>query len=252
MIWDSCLSHKFSKFIYQKENFIELSQPRITYQKANNIVLTFVVEDAQNADLLKSALRNHLRTIQHLYSLLFPKIYNRTNRFGINNKLHFDFISTNWRHHKSNLVLPTPIKNKDVEQPIKNIIPEIDITQQKQQQQQQQQQQNEKEKEKILCAGKRPESYEKRVAHPFEQKPEKNNEVLTPTTTPSSKIFGNTYPFEQKSEKIMKQQQHYHRLLLSQPLLIYHKLNLLYLKQNQYGCKSCKKRAEKRSRFKNS
>ena len=246
MIWDNCLSHKFSKFIYQKENFIELSQPHITYQKANNIVLTFVVEDAQNTDLLKSALRNHLRTIQHLYSLLFPKIYSRTNRFGINNKLHFDFIFTNWRHDKSNLVLPTPIKNKDVEQPIKNIIPEIDITQQKQQQQQQQQQQNEKEKEEILWAGKRPESYEKRVAHPFEQKPEKNNEVLTPTTTPSPKIFGNTYPFEQKSEKILKQRQHYHRLLLSQPQLIYHKLNLLYQKQNQYGCKSCKKRAVKR------
>ena len=25
MIWDSCVPHKFSKFIYEKENFIELS-----------------------------------------------------------------------------------------------------------------------------------------------------------------------------------------------------------------------------------
>ena len=94
---------------------------------------------------------------------------------------------------KSNLVLPTPTKNKVVEQPIKKTIPEIDITQQ-------QQQQN-KQKEEILCAGKRPESYEKRVAHPFEQKPEKNNEVLTPPTPPLPKRFGNTYPFEQKSDK---------------------------------------------------
>ena len=94
--------------------------------------------------------------------------------------------------------MPTPTKNKVVEQPIKKIIPEIDITQQKQQQQQQQ---NVQEKEETWCAGKRPESYEKRVAHPFEQKPEKNNEVLTPPATPSSKLFGNTYPFEQKSEK---------------------------------------------------
>ena len=54
-----------------------------------------------------------------------------------------------WRHHKSNLVLPTPT-NKLVEQPIKKIIPEIDITQQKQQQKQQ----NEQEKEEILCTGK--------------------------------------------------------------------------------------------------
>ena len=130
MIWDSCVPLKFSKFIYQKENFIELSQPHITYQKANNIILKFIKEDAQNIDLLKSALRDHLRAMQYVYSLLFPKIYSRTNRFGTNNKSHFDFIFTNWSHCKSNLVLPTPTKNKVVEQPIKKIIPEIDITQQ--------------------------------------------------------------------------------------------------------------------------
>ena len=162
-----------------------------------------------------------MRTIQYNYSLLFSKIYNRTNRFGINNKSHFDFIFTNWWNEESNLVLPTPTKNKVVEQSIKKIIPENDITRQKQQQQQQQQQ-NEQEKEEILCAGKRSESFGRRVAHPFEQKSEKNDEVLEPPTTPSPKLFGNTYLFDQKSEKIMKQQQqHYHRLLLSQPLLIH-------------------------------
>ena len=88
----------------------------------------------QNIDLLKSALRDHLQKIQYVYSLLFQNIYNRTNRFGINNKSHFDFILSNWRHHKSNLVLPAPTKNNVVEEPIKKIIPETDITQQQQQQ----------------------------------------------------------------------------------------------------------------------
>ena len=45
MIWDSCVLHKFTQFIYLKEHFIELSQPHITYQKANNIVVKFVEED---------------------------------------------------------------------------------------------------------------------------------------------------------------------------------------------------------------
>ena len=44
----------------QKKKIIELNQPHITYQKANNIVVKFVEEDLQNIDLLKSALRNHL------------------------------------------------------------------------------------------------------------------------------------------------------------------------------------------------
>ena len=67
--------------------------------------------------------------------------------------------------------MSTPTKNKVAEQPTKKIIPEINITQQQEQeqeQQQQQQQQNQQQKEEILETGKRPESYEKRVAHPFE------------------------------------------------------------------------------------
>ena len=63
MVWDTCVPHKFTKFTYLKDNFIELSEPHITYQKANNIVVKFVQEDVQNIDLLKSALRNHLQTI---------------------------------------------------------------------------------------------------------------------------------------------------------------------------------------------
>ena len=92
MIWDTCVPHKFSTFIYFLKKFILLCQPHITYQKANNIVLKFIEEDLQNFELLKAALRGNLRTIQYLYSLLFPKIYNRTNKFGINNKLQFDII----------------------------------------------------------------------------------------------------------------------------------------------------------------
>ena len=82
---------KFSKLIYLKENFIDLCQPHITYQKANNIVLKFIEEDPQNFELLKATLKEHLRIIQYLYSLLFPKIYNKTNKFGINNESQFDF-----------------------------------------------------------------------------------------------------------------------------------------------------------------
>ena len=63
MVWDTCVPHKFTKFTYLKDNFIELSKPYITYQKANNIVVKFVEADVQNIDLLKSVLRNHLQTI---------------------------------------------------------------------------------------------------------------------------------------------------------------------------------------------
>ena len=35
---------------FLKDNFIELSQPHITYQKANNIVVKFVERDVKNID----------------------------------------------------------------------------------------------------------------------------------------------------------------------------------------------------------
>ena len=45
LIWNTCVPHKFSKFIYLKENFIDLCQPHITYRKVNNIALKFIQED---------------------------------------------------------------------------------------------------------------------------------------------------------------------------------------------------------------
>ena len=61
--------------------------------------------------------------------------------------------------------MSTPTKTEVAEQPTKNIIPEINITQL---QEQEQQEQNKQQKEEILVAQKRPKSCEKRVAHLLE------------------------------------------------------------------------------------
>ena len=62
------------------------------------------------------------------------------------------------------------------------------ITQQKQQQQQQ----SEQEKKEILSLEKGLKATKKELLIPLSIKPEKNNEVLTPPTTPSPKLCGNT------------------------------------------------------------
>ena len=96
----------------------------------------------QSIDFLKSASTNHLGIIQYVYLFLFPKVYNRTNRFGINNNSHFDFVVNNWKHCQNNIVLPTPTKNRVVQRSTRKNV-EIDVTQQQRQQQQQQKQQHE-------------------------------------------------------------------------------------------------------------
>ena len=92
MIWDVCVRRSFTKYVFEKDNFVELLKQGLTYQKANKIVLNFIEKDKQNIYLLKIAVKNNLKTIQFCYSTLHPNIYARTNSFGIENKTNFDFI----------------------------------------------------------------------------------------------------------------------------------------------------------------
>ena len=103
MIWDACVWRSFIKYIFEKDNFVELSKQGLTYQKANNIVLNFIEKDKQNIYLLKLAVKNNLKTIQFCYLALYPKIYARTNSFGIENKANFDFIYNEWKKNKNAL-----------------------------------------------------------------------------------------------------------------------------------------------------
>ena len=92
MIWDVCVPRSFTKYIFKEDNFTELSKQSLTYQKANNIVLSYIDKDKQkNIDLLKLAIKNNLLTIQFSYSMLYPKIYAREWK---NNKNALPFIQT--------------------------------------------------------------------------------------------------------------------------------------------------------------
>ena len=106
-MWDKCIPLKFTKFICSREIFIQLSQPYISYQKANDIVQKFIAEDNENMTLLKDSLKAHINTIQYIYLLLFPKIYSQTNNFGIKNKSNFDFVLRDWQHKKKSPVVVT-------------------------------------------------------------------------------------------------------------------------------------------------
>ena len=48
-------------------------------------------------------IKNNLPTIQFCYSTLYPKIYARTNAFGIQNKTKFDSVYSKWKKNKNAL-----------------------------------------------------------------------------------------------------------------------------------------------------
>ena len=75
------------------QNYAVISKPNVTYQKANNIVKNYLLEESNRINILKYKVEETFPLIHYIYSLLFRKIYHRTNNFRIQNKnnLHFYF-----------------------------------------------------------------------------------------------------------------------------------------------------------------
>ena len=97
---DMCVPHEFVSFILKQENYNIISQPNLTYRKANNIVKAYLFEDWNRINHLKYKIAERFELIHFIYLFLFSKIYNRTNPFGIQRKNDFDFQFQNWRKRK--------------------------------------------------------------------------------------------------------------------------------------------------------
>ena len=100
-LWDECIPHDFVHYMYKQDNYTEISKPNLTYQKANNIVKNYVLEESNRINLLKFKIEEKFPLIHYIYSMLFSKIYNRTNNFGIQNKNNFDFHFQTWKSRKT-------------------------------------------------------------------------------------------------------------------------------------------------------
>ena len=97
---DKCFPQEFVSFIYKEKYYEEISQPNLTYQRTNNIVKEYLVEDPNRIDHLKFKIEEKFNLIHYIYLLLFSKIYNRTNNFGIKRKNNFDFNFQLWKKKK--------------------------------------------------------------------------------------------------------------------------------------------------------
>ena len=82
-------TNRFYALYLQFSNVPIVADPRFTYQKANQIVLQwFVPYEQKNEVSIK--INENFKSIHYIYSLFFPKIYNRINQFGIKNKSDFE------------------------------------------------------------------------------------------------------------------------------------------------------------------
>ena len=101
MLWHIYLPQSFTRFVYMGENYNILSEPKLTYQKANGIVKV-IEQNANNINILKFKIEENFKTVQCGSSLLYPIIYNRINSFGIRDKGNLDFVFSSWKARKQN------------------------------------------------------------------------------------------------------------------------------------------------------
>ena len=103
MLRENCVPLQLCKFVYLKDNFTQLCQLQITFQKANDIVKNFIEQDKANIEWLRHHLQQHAVTYQYLYANLHPKLYSRNNHFGRHNKSIFEYTCRDWYFQKTSI-----------------------------------------------------------------------------------------------------------------------------------------------------
>ena len=89
-------------FVYLKDNFTQLFQAQITFQKGNDVIKNFIEQDEANIEQLYQHLQKCAIIYQLFYANLFPKVYARNNHFGIHNKSIFEYTYREWYLKKTN------------------------------------------------------------------------------------------------------------------------------------------------------
>ena len=67
-MWDLCVPHEFVSFMLKQNNYNMISQPNLTYQKANNIVKAYLAESEDRISTLKYKLAEKFYLIHYIYS----------------------------------------------------------------------------------------------------------------------------------------------------------------------------------------
>ena len=147
LLWDECIPHEFVRYLYSAKNFELVSSPYLTYQKPNEMVSNYFLEDLKRINTAKYKIEEKFQLIHYVYSLLFSKIYSRTNNFGIQKKNNFDFHFTTWKSRKTT----GSIGQKILKQLLQSVANQLTS--------------------EVLSVAKDPSNYEDRIVHQNEQKP---------------------------------------------------------------------------------
>ena len=68
-LWDECIPREFVHYMYTSKNYDVISSPHLTYQKANEIVANYFLEDLNRINVAKFKIEEKFQLIHYVYSL---------------------------------------------------------------------------------------------------------------------------------------------------------------------------------------
>ena len=98
-IWEVCVPYEFTAEIYKSPNYQIIADPKLTYQKANQIIKTWLISYDKRNEFCQT-IKENFKTLHYIYSTLYPKIYSKINQFGIKNKSEFELAFTRFKVQK--------------------------------------------------------------------------------------------------------------------------------------------------------
>ena len=82
-LWEACIPNEFTRLIYKNGNNKKIADPKLTYQKANKFVIDWIQSETFLRNDVVNQIKENFKYIHYIYSLLYPKIYNRINHFEV-------------------------------------------------------------------------------------------------------------------------------------------------------------------------
>ena len=73
LLWEECIPHDFIRYIYKAENYTSISNPKLTYQKANEIFKNFINANSNRINyqsVKKYKIEEKFKLIHYLFTIL--------------------------------------------------------------------------------------------------------------------------------------------------------------------------------------
>ena len=100
-MWEECIPAGFYAYIKKPENFELLHSEKLTFKQVKTLVQSYTQMPGTWSEMTRCFSSYHT-IYQYIYSLLFPKYYTQSNKYGMQSRIKFAFCFKGWRQRKRN------------------------------------------------------------------------------------------------------------------------------------------------------